>query len=192
MKRLPVIRLMLALFFVLVTAGTALSDTMLTVDFSGTVGSGFINETGSFAPAYTDISGMPFEGYMVLDLSNSTLSDSVINVDNVAVKEDMADQDIMYVLNPSADAFGIQFRENLAVDETASYNVSINFYTGGNYENSFLMSAGDPFSEAYDYWEISAPVVDYTPAPVPEPSTMLLCGLGLVGLLAYRKRFRKA
>ncbi len=34
--------------------------------------------------------------------------------------------------------------------------------------------------------------VSYTPAPVPEPATVLLFGTGLVGLLGYRLRGKKS
>jgi hypothetical protein len=61
-------------------------------------------------------------------------------------------------------------------------------YTYGDNEQGWVVQNGNTGGQANLYViSFDAPA----PAPVPEPATMLLLGSGLVGLVGFRKRFKK-
>ena len=55
-----------------------------------------------------------------------------------------------------------------------------------------IIADGYAWNDLIGSWNSRGYVVEYEPAPVPEPSTMLLLGSGLVGLVGYgRRRMKK-
>jgi len=69
---------------------------------------------------------------------------------------------------------------------TYHYEVNISSYNGGNYSGGINVGTAD--HEVFPGAFVTAYAL---PAPVPEPTTMLLLGTGIVGLFGFRRKFKK-
>ena len=82
---------------------------------------------------------------------------------------------------------------NSAMNVIETYNA----YTDGSFLNGYVSISTNTYNIRYfeitgDFFAIDDLQFDAGSAPVPEPSTILLMGAGLLGLVGYnRKRFRK-
>ena len=77
-----------------------------------------------------------------------------------------------------------------------SFGIRFKIVVGGYFDlsddlnSSFGEFAGDTRVAAFDQW-IDSVIVPQSGGEVPEPTTLLLIGPGLLGLLGLRKKFKK-
>jgi hypothetical protein len=87
------------------------------------------------------------------------------------------------VLAPNHDTISLRLEKKDSISKTITGSYA---YDNGNFiefDNTMDIFNGETFTRA----EFEA----FTPAPVPEPGTMLLLGSGLLGLWGFRKKLKK-
>jgi type VI secretion system secreted protein VgrG len=148
----------------------------LTLDAQGNPNALFVFQIGSrlttaSASSVNVIHGGPGTQVYWLTGSGATLGSSTVFAGNILAYSDIS-------LGSTAEILcGRAFSETASVtligDNISNNNSAQNFGSGRSDFGSYGFSGGSA-------------------ATVPEPSTMLLLGAGLAGLVVYRKRFNKA
>jgi len=151
----------------------------LTLDFLGNPDADFVFQIGSTLTAASSatinvINGGSRSGVYWQVGSSATLGSDAMFAGNILALASVS-------LDPRAQiicgrAFGLTGAVTLIDNLITNNNTEEDFGTGRSDFGSYGFSGG----------------TDTPPPPVPEPSTMLLLGSGLAGLVTFRRRFKKA
>jgi len=150
----------------------------LTLDFQGNPDADFVFQIVSTLTTASSSSVNIINGNSTSGVYWQVGSSATLGTDTTFAGNILADQSITLTTNADilcGRAIALNGAVTMDTNKISNNNTAEDFGSGRSDFGSYGFSGG------------SAPA-----APVPEPSTMLLLGFGLLGLVAFRERFQKA